>query len=149
MLERPAIEGNHNEVKVIIDEFHEMLPTAKCNPEVHAELLNTYWKLVEVNGNRVITPAGMKEAHLILASAESRAKGHSGCNNYFGQFESGEGALSFSPLGATRMACPEGMDTEQAFLQALGETTRYEISGLFLHLYHDDRLLARLEAVYH
>jgi heat shock protein HslJ len=51
-------------------------------------------------------------------------------------------------MGSTMMACPEGMDTEQAFLGALGQTTRYTISGQFLQIYADDQLLARLEAVY-
>jgi len=147
-LERPAMEGNNNEVKLIVDKLEKLHPQNTCAPTVHAELQNTYWKVVELDGKAVTTPEGMREAHVILASEESRAHGHAGCNNFFGNFETSEDRLSFSALGSTMMACPEGMDTEQAFLQALGETTRYEISGQFLTLYADDRPLARLEAVY-
>jgi len=147
-LERPAMEGNHNEVKLIVDKVEKLDPENTCAPREHAKLQNTYWKVIELDGKAVVTPAGMREAHVILASEESRAHGHAGCNNFFGNFETGGDKLSFSALGSTMMACPEGMDTEQAFLQALGETTRYEISGQFLTLYANDRPLARLEAVY-
>jgi heat shock protein HslJ len=51
-------------------------------------------------------------------------------------------------MGATMMACAEGMETEQAFLKALSETTRATISGQFMELYADDLLLARFEAIY-
>ena len=147
-LERPAMEGNNNKVKLIVDIVEKLDPENTCAPSLHAELQNTYWKAVELDGKAVVTPEGMREAHVILASEDSRAHGHAGCNNFFGGFETRGDKLSFSALGSTMMACPEGMDTEQAFLQALGETTRYEISGQFLTLYADDRPLARLEAFY-
>jgi heat shock protein HslJ len=51
-------------------------------------------------------------------------------------------------MGSTMMACPQGMDTEQGFLAALGSTTYYKISGLFLELYANEQLLARFEAIY-
>jgi len=148
LLERPAMEGNTNKVKLIVDKVMELLPEKTCTASVHAELLGTYWKLLELGGEPVVTPEGRKEAHIILAGADSRAHGNAGCNNFFGQFQAGDDSLSFSAMGSTMMACPEGMDTEQAFLGALGETTRYEISGLFLELFADNRLLARLEAIY-
>jgi len=148
LLERPAMEGNSNIIKLIVDKLHSMLPDKTCAPTVHAELIGTYWKLVELNGETVNTPEGMKEAHMILADAESRVHGNAGCNNFFGQFKTSENTLTFSAMGSTMMACPQAMDTERDFLAALGATTRYEISGLFLKLYAEDQLLARLEAIY-
>lgn len=147
-LERPAMEGHRNEVKLIVDKFEKLDPQNTCTPTLHAELQNTYWKLIELGGEAVVTPEGMREAHVILASDGSRAHGHAGCNNFFGTFRVKEDELTFSALGSTMMACPEGMDTEQAFLEALGKTNRHEISGQFLTLYADDQALARLEAVY-
>jgi len=147
-LERPAMEGNRNEVKLIVDKLDKIDPQNTCAPTDHAELQNTYWKLLELDGQPVVTPEGMREAHIVLATEGYSARGHAGCNNFFGSFETAGDALSFSAIGSTMMACPEGMDTEQAFLQTLGDTTRYEISGQFLTLYADDRLLARLEAMY-
>jgi len=147
-LERPAMEGDRNEVQLIIEQLEEVLPGEACQPEHHASLKDTYWKLLELDGEAVTTPEGMREAHIILASSESRAHGFAGCNNFFGGYQIGGDALIFSAIGSTMMACPEGMDTEQAFLSALGQTTRFTISGQFLQIYADDQLLARFEAVY-
>jgi uncharacterized lipoprotein YbaY/heat shock protein HslJ len=147
-LERPSMEGNRNEVKLIVDKLEGLSREDSCAPTEHAELRNTYWKLFELNSRRVVTPEGMQEAHLILAPDESRVRGNAGCNGFFGTFATTGDRLTFSDTGVTAMACPEGMDTEQAFLQALGETTRFAISGQILTLYADDRPLARLEAVF-
>ena len=147
--ERPAMEGNNNIIKLIVDKPYYLLPDETCAPTVHAELIGTYWKLVELDGEVVHTPQDMKEAHMILASADSRSHGNAGCNNFFGRYETTENTLAFSAIGSTRMACPqEAMDTERDFLATLSATTRYEISGLFLELYAKDQLLARFEAIY-
>jgi uncharacterized lipoprotein YbaY/heat shock protein HslJ len=147
-LERPSMEGNRNAISLIVDKLENLDPENSCAPTTHAELQNTYWKLVELGNESIETPEGMREAHVILASDGSRAHGHAGCNNFFGTFEVQDDTLTFSALGSTMMACPEGMDTEQAFLEALGKTNRHQISGQFLTLFADDRVLARLEAVY-
>lgn len=148
-LERPSMEGNNHKVKLIVDILENIHPQDTCTPTHHAELLNTYWKLVELNRQAITVPDGMKDAHMILAGSEQRVHGHAGCNNFFGGYEESEGKLSFSTLGSTRMACPpRAMDTEQAFLAALAAATRYEIIGQFLDLYAENQLLARFEAVY-
>ncbi len=148
LLERPAMEGNTNEVKLIVDSFTAILPEQSCVPPVDEALTNTYWKLLEIGGKPVKTPTGQKEAHMILATAESKVHGNAGCNNFFGSFEVDGDSLTFGQTGATMMACLDGMDTEQAFLAALGETDRYSISGLMLHLYKGEELLAKFEAVH-
>jgi len=146
-LERPSMEGNNN-INLIVDIFKELSVDKSCSPEVDAELQNTYWKLLELDGQDVRSPEGAREIHLILASADSRVHGFAGCNNFFGTYQLDGDALTFSPIGSTMMACPNGMETEQSFLQALDATTRAEISGQIMSLYADDRLLARFEAVY-
>ncbi len=149
LLERPSMEGNTNEIKVIIDRLNNLHPEKSCSPETHAELLETYWRLDRLGEVKVTAAEDRKEAHMVLASSESRVHGNAGCNNFFGQFGTEDDELSFSAVGSTMMACPEGMDTEQAFLAALGNTASYSISGLFLELYDTEgKLLARLEAVY-
>jgi copper homeostasis protein (lipoprotein) len=147
-LERPAMDGNHNIVKLIVNKLNKIDTEKSCAPETHADLFNTYWKLVEVSGRKVTTGHGMPEAHLILASTEARAHGNSGCNNFFGSFETGDDNLTFGPLASTMKACPSGMDTERVFLASIGKTTRFEISGQALRLYADDELIAVFEAVY-
>jgi copper homeostasis protein (lipoprotein) len=147
-LERPPMEGDRNIVKLIVDSFETISPDETCEPTVHAELLNTYWKLVELGDKKVTTREGRREAHLILSAAEGRAHGNAGCNNYFGQYRLDGEELGFSAMGSTMMACPDGMDTERAFLDALGKADRFAIKGQFLELYHGEERLARFEAVY-
>jgi heat shock protein HslJ len=57
--------------------------------------------------------------------------------------------LTFSQMAGTLMACPQGMDTEKAFLNALTQVKKWKISGQQLELLDaDDRMVAHLEAVY-
>lgn len=147
-LERPSMEANSSEVNLVIDIFEELDPERTCPTSVNAELLNTYWRLRELGGRAVVTPEGMREARLVLAAESSGVRGHAGCNGFFGSFETTGDLLSFSALGATMMACPDGMDAEQAFLLALERTTRYSIDGQVLTLYAGDEPLARLEATH-
>lgn len=149
-MERPAMEGNHMEVNVIVDIFNNIYPDKTCTPVTKATLTDTYWKLTEVGDRAVTTPRDMNEAHLLLDGAESRARGNAGCNRFFGQFEAGEAEIAFSALGSTMMACPETMDTERAFLAALGAAAAFRIEGEVLELLDaaDGKVLARFESVY-
>jgi len=147
-LERPAMEGDHNEINLIVDSFTAIYPEQSCEPTVDEALLGTYWKLTEVNGRPVVTPEGQREAHMVLEAAQSRVRGHAGCNNFFGGYVVDGQGLSFGALGSTMMACPAGMDTESAFLGALEAADRFEISGQTMTLLGKDAVLARFEAVY-
>lgn len=123
------------------------IDSGDCAPAGPVQLRDTYWKLLEIEGKSIAAPQGQKDAHMLLASDNSAVKGFAGCNSFFGQYSSTGEVLTFSSLGSTMMACPEGMDTEVAFLQVLGETNRAVIDGKYLQLYVGDRLLARLEAI--
>lgn len=150
-LQRPGMEDNTNEIKLIVDQFEQVSDEQDCTPSHHAEVFNTYWKLVDLDGKPVHSANAanqQREAHMVLNEAEQRINGHGGCNRFFGQFSMENQKLSFTGLGSTMMACIDGMETEQAFLLALGETNRFEVSGQFLQLFKDDRSLARFEAVY-
>ena len=85
-LERPAMEGNINKVNLVIDSFESISPEKECGPMNNASLVNTYWKLVEVNGRAVTTPEAGREAHMILKTGNEapRVQGHAGCNRFFG-----------------------------------------------------------------
>lgn len=147
-LERPSMENNHSEVNLIVDKLNSLSPDSACAPTSHAELVGTYWKLIELDGRPITAPSAVREAHFVLGG-NGEARGHGGCNRFFGDYRLEGERLGFSALGSTRMACPDVMETEQAFLDALGRTTRYVVSGEFLSLYENDTPLARFEAVYH
>jgi hypothetical protein len=58
-----------------------------------------------------------KRAPSISFASDGKVAGSGGCNRFFGSYMQEGEKLSFSPLGSTRMACPQGiMKREQACL---------------------------------
>lgn len=90
-------------------------------------LINTYWKLVELNGSPVTAGEG-KDLHMIL-KGQDQVTGYSGCNQFMGSFTETGGGLSFGPIAGTRRMCENVMDQEMTFLQALESASGYDISG--------------------
>lgn len=90
-------------------------------------LTNTYWKLVELNGGAVV-PGEDRELHMILRG-EGQVGGYSGCNQFTGSVTVTDDGLSLGPIASTRRMCAQGMQQEDAFLQALENAHRYSISG--------------------
>jgi putative lipoprotein len=136
-------------IEILVSRVGERTPggsAAALIPE--ASLTNTYWKLTEIDGQPAILGAGQRELHMVLTSEGNHVRGFSGCNRFTGDYARNENQLRFKPLAATRMACPEGMEQEQHFLESLGEVVRFTISGDSLALYSgDERLILRFEAV--
>jgi putative lipoprotein len=113
-----------------------------------ASLTNTYWKLVELDGQPAALGAGGRELHMVLISEGNRVRGFSGCNRFTGSYELTDSQLRFKPLAATQMACMEGMEQEQHFLVSLAAAVRFTITGASLVLYSgDEQLILRFEAV--
>ena len=133
-------------VKIMVSRVGKAAPQMKPD----AELVNSYWKLSELNGKPAKLGVGNKEVHMVLTIEKNRVRGFSGCNRFSGSYaEKKDGGLHFGPMAATMMACVEGMEQEQVFLKALGKTTRYTVSGDNLKLYSaDDQVLLRFKAVY-
>ena len=121
-------------------------PATRTVPD--ARLQETRWVPREIAGKRISVPANTREPFLLLR-ADGTAEGNGSCNRFRGTFFSETpGELRFSPLMNTRMACP-AIDTENAFISALGQSSTYRISGDTLRLFSAaNALVARLEAVY-
>ena len=120
------------------------------NTSSTATLLNTYWRLTEMNGEPVQTPAGVREAHIILTheDQENRIKGFAGCNTIGGSFKQDGQKLTFAAF-STRMMCPpEQMKIEDFLLKALTAADNYEISGEKLMLLEGQVVVGRFESVY-
>lgn len=87
-----------------------------------------------------------KAPYLELNSKKASAYGFGGCNRFFGTYQTSGQSLTLGAMGATRMACPDGMGQEQELFTVLGSVTRYEIHGSKLMLFADQKLVARFEA---
>ena len=86
------------------------------------------WNIIEVNGTAVVPAPGQEFPYIGFDTKTGKVFGNSGCNRMMGTFEADSltpGALSFGPIGSTRMACPD-MQTEQMVLNALNKVKSYE-----------------------
>lgn len=93
-------------------------------------LENTLWKLesiVATNGLAPVLPNTQATAQFVAG----RVGGNASCNTYFGEYQVDGNNLTVNVGGSTMMACepPEMMQQEMAYLDALGKTATYEISG--------------------
>jgi heat shock protein HslJ len=115
-----------------------------------ASLRNTRWVLRTLAGAPISTPENSREMYVQFEATTNRVKGQAACNGFFGQFALTEPTtLQLSNLGATRMSC-DRIALETQFLQALQQTSRFQIKGDTLHLYtgSDDQPFAVFEAIY-
>lgn len=114
-----------------------------------ASLVNTYWKLVELNGRPAPLGSGEREVHMVLEANMKNVHGFSGCNRFAGEFTVKDHALSFPPFAGTMMACEEGMDLEMEFLSTMANVASWSITGERLTLCAvDQSVIATFDSVY-
>lgn len=113
-------------------------------------LVNTYWKLVRVDGAPVIAQENFREAHMVLHRDASRLAGSTGCNTLMGRYQVENARIAFNQVATTKMACPAApMKTEQDFLTALKQANAWRVEGARLELLGDNHeSLAVFEAVH-
>jgi heat shock protein HslJ/uncharacterized lipoprotein NlpE involved in copper resistance len=122
--------------RLVVERFDRLLPGESCAGAAapRVGLLNTYWRAVEIDGQRVPARATV-EPHLVLSADGNGVRGSTGCNRLTGRFEQGADELRFKALATTRMACASpAREVEAPFLAALGETTSQRIVGETLEL---------------
>jgi heat shock protein HslJ len=98
-----------------------------------ASLENTYWKLVSLGKTNI--PNLPREAQIVLNPNMQRVAGSGGCNRITGSYEVSGNQIRFNQMASTMMACPEGMDTEKNFMNALNQAKTWKISGERLELF--------------
>jgi heat shock protein HslJ len=96
------------------------------------------WRPVTIGGAAVDADTTM----FVRFAVDGSVNGNGGCNNFFGSLESTDDGVAMGELGATRMACPpEVMDQEQAFMQALQDSVRFEMGDDSLQMLDADNVL--------
>jgi len=90
-----------------------------------APLLETHWKLIELNGDRIPDSATNKEMYISLKKLANRVEGNGGCNSFSGTYALGKNnGIAFSDIISTRMMCP-GIVYETAFFKDISLTDHY------------------------
>lgn len=143
------IQASGEPVNIMVSRVRSQQRSKGQPPKPNASLFNTYWKPVELQGQPVLNGAGQRELHMVITGRDSRIRGFSGCNRFFGHYAVSNDQLYFNQLASTPMMCFEAMEQEQQFLETLGSTSSFEIKGDVLMLYAaDGRAILRFEAVY-
>ena len=99
-----------------------------------AEFTNTYWKLITVAGQEVPSFEGAREQYVQFMTQDKQVRGFSGCNNFMGGYEVTGEQVTLTPLAGTRKMCVNGMEQEQAYLNAMAEVVSYSVAGETLTL---------------
>lgn len=146
--EMARVEGKGTQRTLVVERFLGATPRETCGPRgATSELLDTYWVLTQLNGAPVTIAANQREPSLVLHTAQQRVAGFSGCNRIGGSYALKGAQLTFGQMLGTMMACTDGMELEQAFLEVLPRVATYSISGVHLELKNAaGAVLARFEA---
>ncbi|MBE0422740.1 MAG: copper resistance protein NlpE N-terminal domain-containing protein [Lutibacter sp.] len=114
------------------------------------EITEKYWKLIELNGNKLILGKNQNTGpHLTLKKENSRVFGNGGCNSFQGTFELSEGKkIKFSEMAATKMFC-DYRETEQELFSALEMADNYSAKNDTITLNNAAMLsLAKFQMIY-
>jgi copper homeostasis protein (lipoprotein) len=147
---RPSTEESRpQQTTLVVERFIAVRPGESCgNRMADSPLRGTTWKLLRLGDKPVSQADRQREAHLLLANDEMRVSGSGGCNRITGSFELDGDRLRFGQMASTRMACPEGMEQEQRFLDALEKVEHYRIRDSHLEfLDAAGAVITRFEAV--
>lgn len=93
-----------------------------------AALEGTEWRLVRLASGPVAAEDAQRAPSLTLEAAGARASGSGGCNRFSGGYTREGQSLRFTPLAATKMACPD-METEGAYFAALEATRGWRLAA--------------------
>lgn len=137
---------------IVVEAFERLWPGETCAADAPATaaLLNTRWRLVEIDGQPLTLAAGQREPFLQLSSEGNRVRGFGGCNGLSGRFEQGSDGFLFKALAMTRRACGGAAGAQEArFLAALQATASRQIVGDALWLRDaQGHVRLRFEALY-
>jgi heat shock protein HslJ len=113
------------------------------------DLLEKYWKLVELHGKPVQVDSTLKEPHIIFKESSNIIIGNAGCNSISGRYKiESPNRIEISKAISTQMACP-GMDVERELLNALQRADNFSVAGDMLTLNKAKMApLARFKVVY-
>lgn len=91
-----------------------------------AKLKDAKWELKTLNGEKVKLTESKDDMFIQFDIAEKRVNGRAACNRFFGQFELDDLKLKFSPVGATRMSCPD-LQKETEFFEMLEKVDSFRL----------------------
>lgn len=112
-----------------------------------SSLIGTFWILQTLEGKTISHPDDPRLIGFELQESENRIVGFGGCNNFFGTYNLTQpDKISFSPIGATKMACLTTTFNENDFFNVFEKVNNYKIRDQILTLFQDNQAVATLKA---
>lgn len=133
-----------------VDVILQRVEPTRATIGAQVPLLQTYWRLLEIEEEPLNAPAqeGAAQPHLMLQADEPRVTGSGGCNRFLGDYALQGGNLEFASLVSTLRLCLDGGAAESRYLQTLRGVRSYAQQGRQLLLKGEDgKPLLRFEAV--
>lgn len=113
-----------------------------CNSSKNmAKLNDVKWILETLDDKQVKLSDQNGEIFIRFDDVEKRVNGRAACNRFFGNYEMDGSTLKFSPMGATRMACPD-LQIENDFFQTLDGVDSYTIKDTILSFQSKGKVVA-------
>lgn len=107
------------------------------------DLNGTVWQVEDVDNGGIID-----NSMITVAFADGQVTGFTGCNRYFGTYETVGSSLTVRGLGNSRKACPPAiMAQEQRFLKGLISATSYQVESDTWLIIIDDKEQPRLKMI--
>jgi heat shock protein HslJ len=124
----------------------EVPATTDVNQDPTLGGLMATWNLVSYGAPEAQQPV-LPNAPITLTFDVNGAGGSSGCNTYGGAFAYNAGALTFSNIISTLMACEEPIMTQEStYLAALTTSTTYQVNGSQLVIAYPTGVLTFINA---
>ena len=99
------------------------------------DLGGTYWILLSYVDADSNTALVLPNTVINVEFTAEQITGSAGCNRYFAAYQIDGDALTFGPIGATKMACGESVDRQEIqYFNALESVGTYNVEGDHLHL---------------
>lgn len=87
------------------------------------------------------TTGAMHSPTIAFDQGQNRVSGHGSCNRYTGGFTlTAPDKIAFSPMAATKMACP-GLNVESRYFELLNKANKWSIKDGVLTLSQDSNAL--------
>ena len=157
--QRKKMEGDGKQDTLIVDKFLAIKQQETCAGSVPpSPLKNTYWKLVELEGQHLTDNplwlegqrnggAKQRQMHFIIKAGSHNLTGFGGCNDFNGPVKNTTTEIIMGPFRTSRKACLN-LKIESEFLTLLSKIDHYAIKGEMLELFRGNKPVARLIAIY-
>ncbi len=104
--------------------------SSESETEEAAPVVNTRWAVDQVEATDASVQAGDDVEAYVLIDEAGEVSGSTGCNDFGGSAEVGDGVITFQPLMATKKACADKLgEIDGAMLSVLEGEVTAEVTG--------------------